>query len=135
MKVVILKGVTIPFRGDGRKFGYPTANIRAETQLAEGVYFGYADLGEYIARPALIFVGVPLTIEDQEQRVEAHLLDIPDEDYYGQSLTVRIHHFHRPNQRFESVEKLLTAMRLDAAEARRWFVKNPIAGSSRGGDT
>jgi riboflavin kinase/FMN adenylyltransferase len=124
MKPVTLNGQVARFRGNGRQLGYPTANIRSDTKLAEGVYFGFADLVDYTNHRALIFVGVPTTLGDDERRVEVHILDIPDVDYYDQSLSVRIEHFYRPNKRFDSVEELITVMHVDEAQARAWFAKN-----------
>ena len=135
MTVVTLSGEVTPFRGNGRQLGYPTANIRSDTDLAEGVYFGYADLAEYIDKPSLIFIGIPKTMGDVERRVEVHILDIPDIDYYAQTLTVSIVHFHRPNKRFDSVDELKVAMRSDEDNARSWFVKNPLAKSGDVSDT
>jgi riboflavin kinase/FMN adenylyltransferase len=124
MKPVKLSGQVVKFKGDGRRLGYPTANIRTDTHLSEGVYFGFADLASFNARPSLIFIGVPTTLGEQEQRVEVHVLDIPDVDYYDQALSVRIEHFHRPNKRFENVEELVAAIRSDEDHARSWFAKN-----------
>ena len=123
MNAVTLNGQVTAFAGTGRRLGYPTANMRTETTLAEGVYFGLADLAEFSARPSLIFIGVPTTVGDHDRRVEVHLLDIPDIDYYDQPLSVKIEHFHRPNEHFKSVDELVAAMRADEAEARRWFAK------------
>jgi FAD synthase len=124
MKPVTLTGRVTKFRGNGRHLGYPTANIRSDTNLDEGVYFGFADLTTYHNYPALVFIGVPTTMGDTERRVEVHVLDIPDIDYYGQTIRVRIEHFYRRNKRFESVEELITVMRVDEAQARSWFAKN-----------
>ena|SRR6185369_11047506 len=121
MQPVTLSGVTIPYKGNGRKLGYPTANLSVATDLADGVYFGFADLGELKDRPALIFIGVPITVGDTERRVEAHLLDVSDKDYYGQSMTLRISHYHRPNQPFENIGQLIEAIKADEAVARQWF--------------
>jgi len=116
-----LSGTVVRFSGNGRKLGYPTANIKVETDLGEGVYFGYANLDEHVNSPALIFIGEPKVIEDKTWRVEAHLLDIEDKDYYDQQLKVKILHFHRPNQFFDSSEKLVDAMKADETAARAWF--------------
>lgn len=114
-------GVVTAFSGNGRKLGYPTANIVTKTDLADGVYFGYADLADYQNHPALIFIGVPVSVGDTERRLEAHLLDIADQDYYGQRLNVTIMKFHRPNQKFTNLEQLMDAMKLDEAAGRQWF--------------
>ena len=116
-------GKTKPYKGNGRKLGYPTANIDVATDLKDGVYFGYADLARFKNHPALIFIGAPTTMGDKERRVEAHLLDIPDADYYDRKIQLNIMHFHRPNQHFVSVEELKEAMQADEAAARKWFKK------------
>jgi riboflavin kinase/FMN adenylyltransferase len=126
MLPVQLQGVAKPYQGNGRQLGYPTANIAADTDLQDGVYFGYADLGEFKQQPALIFIGIPTTLGDTERRVEAYLLDIPDQDYYDQTLTVYIREFHRPNQKFADFATLLQAIQTDEVQAREWFTSNPF---------
>lgn len=125
MQPVTLNGIVKPYKGNGRKLGYPTANLNVETDLKDGVYFGFADLGEMRDKPALIFVGIPTTVGDTERRVESYLLDIPDEDYYGQKLTVTIGHFHRSNKTFENLDQLMDAIKDDELTARKWFAKKP----------
>lgn len=117
----ILSGTVTRFKGDGRRLGYPTANLTTETDLKDGVYFGHADLAEWQSQPALIFVGTPDTLGETERRVEAHLLDIPDKDYYDLSLNLKIEHYHRPNQKFPGVKELQKTMRADEVAARAWF--------------
>jgi riboflavin kinase/FMN adenylyltransferase len=124
VKPITLTGTTKPFEGYGRSLGYPTANIAVSTDLADGVYFGFADLGTIVHNPALIFIGTPITLGQHGRRVEAHLLDIPDTDYYDQTLTLTLHTFHRPNQKFESMETLVAAMKSDETVARSWFLTN-----------
>lgn len=116
-----LTGTVTPFAGDGRSLGYPTANIMTHTDLTDGVYFGFANLGPYTRHPALIFVGIPTTMGQVERRVEAHLLDIPDQDYYGLKLELELIEYHRANRTFTSIEELQTAMRHDESVARAWF--------------
>ena len=121
-----LAGEVTRYAGHGREFGYPTANIAAATDLADGVYFGRADLAGHKHHPAMIFIGTPTTVGDTERRVEAHLLDIPDHDYYGQRLIVEVLHFSRPNVTFGSVKELLVAMKDDEAAGRAWFAQHPL---------
>ena len=121
MTEVILQGTVARFKGNGRRLGYPTANIQTDTDSKDGVYFGYADLDRFKHHPALIFIGVPTTMGDTERRVEVHLLDIPDEDHYGQALSAVPKQYHRPNQTFDSVEELLKVMKDDETAAREWF--------------
>ncbi len=116
-----LSGVIETFEGKGRGFGYPTANISANTKLEDGVYFGFANLGVYKHHPTLIFVGTPTTVGATTNRVEAHLLDIADNDYYGKQLELEICHFHRPNQHFGTMKELVSAMKADELAGRSWF--------------
>lgn len=121
-----IEGVVTPFQGNGRKFGYPTANLKSETDLADGVYFGFADMAEFTNHPAVIFIGTPTTVGDKERRIEAHLLDIPDKDYYDQTLKLSLEHYHRPNKTFKDVEALKQVMADDDVSARLWFGHSSI---------
>jgi riboflavin kinase/FMN adenylyltransferase len=116
-----LSGIVQPFKGNGRRLGYPTANLSVQTDLVDGVYFGWANLTQFVHQPALIFIGVPTTVGDTERRVETHVLDIPDVDYYGQQLTIVIRYFHRPNQTFTTIDQLIAVMKTDEQIARQWF--------------
>jgi riboflavin kinase/FMN adenylyltransferase len=119
-----LRGTVRHFKGNGRKLGYPTANIDANTNLADGVYFGFADLEQYTHQPALVFIGTPTTVGDTGRRVETHLLDIADVDYYGHDITLDVQFFHRSNLTFDSIDELLVAMKNDETTARAWFATN-----------
>ncbi|MEK7594546.1 MAG: riboflavin kinase [Patescibacteria group bacterium] len=121
---VKVSGLVTRFKGNGRRLGYPTANLTTETNIDDGVYFGYADLATWHKQPAIIFVGVPTTVGDTVRRVEVHLLDIPDQDYYDQMLNVDIRYFHRTNQTFDSIERLLEVMKDDEVAARAWFAES-----------
>lgn len=118
---VQISGEVTEYKGNGRKLGYPTANINVPTDLADGVYFGYADLSEFDHHPTIIFIGTPTTMGDTERRVEAHLFDIPDKNYYGLNLRLDVEKFHRENQTFPSKEALIKVMHEDEQTARDWF--------------
>jgi riboflavin kinase/FMN adenylyltransferase len=121
MQPVTLGGVVTQFQGNGRKLGYPTANIHTDTPLDDGVYFGRANLQVFKEHPALVFIGVPTTVGDTKRRLEVHLLDIPDEDYYDTALEVTLLEFYRPNQTFRDVTELQMVMKADEVAARDWF--------------
>jgi riboflavin kinase / FMN adenylyltransferase len=121
MQPVTLSGIVTRFKGDGRRLGYPTANLVIDTDLKDGVYFGFADLDKWLKQPALIFIGTPDTMGETDHRVEAYLLDIPDKDYYDLPLKLTIKYFHRGNQKFSDVKELLKAMKADETAALYWF--------------
>ncbi len=116
-----LDGIVTRFKGDGRRLGYPTANLSVETDAKDGVYFGFTDLDGHEDHPSIIFIGVPTTMGEDKRRVESHLLDIPDKDYYGLKMSVTLAHYHRPNQTFSGMDELMKTMRQDEAAARSWF--------------
>ena len=120
-KFEALRGRAVPLDGRGRSLGYPTANIKSKTNHTNGIYFGFADLDGYHKHPALIFVGTPTTVGDKDRRVEAHLLDIEDKDYYGLDISLDIKKFNRQNKTFGSIEELKIAMKDDEIAARKWF--------------
>ncbi|HUC87024.1 MAG TPA: riboflavin kinase [Candidatus Saccharimonadales bacterium] len=124
--IAALSGTVTRFQGNGRQLGYPTANLITATPLSDGIYFGFANLADYRLRPALIFIGTPTTVGDTKRRVEAHLLDIPDRDYYGGELVLDIRHYHRPSRTLSSRQALITLIQADEAAARRWFGHNPL---------
>lgn len=126
-----LSGIVTRFKGDGRRLGYPTANLAVKTDITDGVYFGFADMAGFRKHPSIIFVGVPTTTGDIRRRVEAHLFDIPDEDYYDQHLELSLNYFHRANQTFADIDELKKVMHADEAAARRWFADSDRAGAAR----
>jgi FAD synthase len=132
MPPVQLSGTITRFKGDGRRLGYPTANLTTQTDLKDGVYFGFADLAQWSNHPAVIFVGTPTTMGEKSRRVEAHLLDIPDTDYYDRPLNLDIRHYHRANQTFAGMEQLSEAMRADEAAARQWFAVSSSDAATQG---
>jgi riboflavin kinase / FMN adenylyltransferase len=119
-----IQGIVTPFSGNGRKLGYPTANLKSQTRLNDGVYFGFADMAEFVNHPAIIFIGTPTTVGDKKRRVEAYLLDIPDKDYYQNRLKIELRHYHRQNETFKDIETLRQIIIKDEADARNWFSKN-----------
>lgn len=124
-------------RGDrrGRDFGYPTANLVPIEPLItplEGVYACRAWLPQDLDRnvqathgqdcpcyAAAVSVGKPPMFENARGRVEAYLIDFPDQNLYGRMIVLQFLKRLRPQQKFESVDALLAQMAQDVAEARR----------------
>lgn len=118
---IMISGIVTRFKGNGRRLGYPTANITTNTDAKDGVYFGFADMASFVHHPSIIFVGTPTTMGDTERRVEVHLFDIPDKDYYDENITAKLLHYHRENQTFASVDELVKTMKGDETAARQWL--------------
>lgn len=107
-------------RGEGRAFGFKTANLHIPDQLraiGDGVYAAWAEVdGERYK--AAVNVGVPATFADASTATcEAHLLDF-DADLYGQSITVEFRHWLRPMRKFDDVEELVATVKSNIAWVR-----------------
>ncbi|MEX0706137.1 MAG: bifunctional riboflavin kinase/FAD synthetase [Nitriliruptoraceae bacterium] len=115
-----LIGEVVAGDGRGRTIGVPTANVAISDGLvvpARGVYVALAHVDD-VAVPAVVNVGVRPTVTDGvEQTVEVHVID-RDVDLYGQQLTVDLVDRIRGEQRFDSVDDLVAAIRADIDVAR-----------------
>ena len=123
-----ISGIVTRYKGNGRKFGYPTANIECPTDLDEGVFVGFTTLKfnklKLHTIPSIIFIGFPETLNETNKRLETHLFDIPDIDYYGAEVSVEIHEKLRNSEKFDSIDELIRQMKHDENNARQWFKQN-----------
>lgn len=120
----ILSGKVIPGHQLGRTLGSPTANLVLPEGLAEprhGVYVCHA-LVDGQTYPAVTNIGRRPTVGGDHTSVEAWLLDF-DGDLYGKKLTLAFHCFLRPEEKFDSLEDLRSAVRKDAENTRKYLEK------------
>ncbi len=115
-----LTGTVKKFSQEGRKLGYPTANIECEANAPEGVFVGYTKLINK-RLPSIIFVGTPITLGETLKRAESHILDYEDKDLYGQSIQIEIERKLRDNEKFNSRVDLIKQMKQDEQLARKYF--------------
>ena len=95
-------------RGEGRDFGFKTANLHVPEMmkvLGDGVYaaYAYVDGTRY---KAAVSVGVAPTFENAQANVEVHILDF-DGDIYGNSIKVEFTNWLRPMMTFPSIDELI----------------------------
>lgn len=122
-----VEGMVVQGKARGRQFGIPTANISSENEILprKGVYAGWARLpGEQIYQ-TVINIGTNPTFERADTvHLEAHLLDFPGSELYGQRLNIFFTQRLRDEQRFDSVEELKAMIQRDIQEARA-ILKTP----------
>lgn len=106
-------GTVIHGLGNGRKLGFPTANIAIDTppELEKGVYAVWVKVDSQ-RRMGMLYVGTRPTLDLQQLTYEIHLFGFR-KSLYGKSISFRILRKIRNEQRFESVEKLIAAMQQD----------------------
>jgi len=103
--------------------GFPTANVAVPAEIllpGDGIYAGWYVDTDGRSRAAAISVGRRLTFhaEAESSVLEAYVLDF-DGDLYGRPARVRFVERLRGDERFDSVDALLSQMALDVAATRR----------------
>ncbi len=115
-----IKGVVKKFSGNGRRLGYPTANIEVDDDAPEGIFFGYTTL-EGRKLPSIIFIGAPITLGIMNKRAESYILDFVDRDLYDTRIELEIVKKLRDNHKYGSVEQLIEQIKLDVQDAAYFF--------------
>ena len=121
----MLTGTVVTGRKLGHKLGFPTANIELPEGVIvprHGVYACRAFVGDK-GYMAVCNVGNRPTVEGHQIRTETWLLDFAG-DLYGQSVTLEFLYFLRPEQRFQSLEALKSAVLRDAENTRKFFANS-----------
>ncbi len=112
-------GEVIKGRHLGSSIGFPTINLKPDDKKVipkYGVYYStvLVDGKEYLG---LTNVGVKPTVGSDSVLLETYIYDF-DRDIYGQTVTVSLREFKRPEKKFESVEELKKALANDIEEGK-----------------
>jgi len=104
----------------GREIGYPTANLELGTYLRPR-YGIYAVTGRVIGSGEVLKgaanLGIRPTFDPPRELLEPYFFDF-DADLYGREIEVALHHFLRPEAKFEGLDDLKAQMAEDCARAR-----------------
>ena len=118
-KLQSIKGTVVHGRKEGRKIGFPTANIQTNLDLSmleQGIYVSrikvwgewYISATSYGNAPVFDFWQVVL---------ETHILDF-DMDIYDQEVELELVQFIRPVMKFDSLESLIERIKIDCEKVR-----------------
>jgi riboflavin kinase/FMN adenylyltransferase len=115
-----VEGKIIHGDGRGKELGWPTANMELGNYLRPkyGIYAVRVHLDDGSEHDGVASLGVRPMFDPPQELLEAVLFDF-DGDLYGRTIEVALHHYLRPEAKFDSVEALMAQMDQDAAEARR----------------
>lgn len=122
-----VSGVIVHGAARGRELlGFPTANADLPPHTAvpgDGVYAGWLSRlapaeGHESRWPAAISVGTNPTFDGAERTVEAYALDRDDLELYGLRMAVDFTARIRGQERFDSIDELIVAMRRDVDRCR-----------------
>jgi riboflavin kinase/FMN adenylyltransferase len=121
----VLTGEVVKGTGTGRKFLFPTLNLRAEQELlpGRGVYITRTVLeGEPSSHRSVTNVGVRPTVNGSGLTIETHLLDYSGNFTPGR-IEVRFWKRLRDEKRFAGVEALKEQIGKDVTKANRFFAR------------
>ena len=118
----ILTGQVVQGKQLGRTIGFPTANLNLPTDKfipCQGVYSikAFNILPDQKPLFGVMNIGNRPTVAGQDLSVEVHLFDW-DGDLYGETITVSVESFIRPEQKFESLDSLKEQIAHDCKTAR-----------------
>ena len=110
-------------RGDGRggrELDCPTANIRLGDyqRPAYGIYSVRVRLDGEKEFAGVASFGIRPMFDPPVELLEANLFGFSG-DLYGRRIEVGLHHYIRPEMKFDSMERLAARIQEDASEARR----------------
>ena len=137
----LMPGLVVPGREQGRRLGFPTANLEpySKEQLPpeDGVYTGHACLGQGFEQAwagqdryaAAISIGRCETFSHGVWQIEAYLLDYPVDapDLYHQHLLLSFGQRIRDQAKFDSPEELNRAIESDCRLVRQ-HLQQPAQG-------
>jgi riboflavin kinase / FMN adenylyltransferase len=116
-----IDGVVVHGAKRGRTIGIPTANIRTDSELLvrPGIYAVTMSVEGGPPLPAVASLGTnPTFVESGGLVLEVHVLDGGD-DYYDKRVRTAFVAHLRDEAKYDSIEALLTQIRLDIDAARR----------------
>jgi riboflavin kinase/FMN adenylyltransferase len=122
----MLNGKVVNGKQLGGKIGYPTANINIEEDYKlipkTGVYVVKSSIDNVLVF-GMMNIGFRPTVNGKHQTIEVHFFDF-NANLYGQNLTVEILYFLRDEEKFSSVETLISQLETDKLNALDYLQNN-----------
>jgi riboflavin kinase / FMN adenylyltransferase len=118
-----ISGLVVPGQQLGRTLGFPTANIDylpIKFLPRLGVYCVRIDTEQEQQLQAVMNIGKRPTVNGQSTSVELHILNWSG-DLYGQSLTIYLDQFLRPEQKFAGLPELTKQIQADCVAAQEFY--------------
>lgn len=112
----IIQGTVVIGKQLGRTIGYPTANIQVghpkKLIPSIGVYSGKIIISGVTYKAAINIGYNPTTDLDRIIKIEAFIIDF-SEDIYGEIIQLHIEQWIRPEEKFDTLESLKSAIESD----------------------
>lgn len=110
----------------GRTIGFPTANIQLNHPdkliPANGVYAVTVSFAshKYADKYGMMNIGMKPTVIGKALTIEVNIFDF-DEDIYDKNISVAVHHYLRPEQKFDGIEMLKAQLHQDKITVEKYF--------------
>lgn len=117
-------GTVVSGEKRGRTIGFPTANLKIDTDALlpkPGVYAVKVNYKNMLYEGlASLGTNQTFTPDRKQLKLEIHILDF-NQNIYGETLSVEWHYFLREEKKFNDVDQLIIAMHEDVRNARKLF--------------
>ena len=112
-----IRGVVVSGKREGRKIGYPTANISTSDSLIpeKGVYAVRVQVNRGVWMKGMVNLGTQPTFGGRQFQIEVHIFDF-DLDIYGDEVTIAFVNRIRAEKRFNSIEALQRQLHEDKVQ-------------------
>jgi riboflavin kinase/FMN adenylyltransferase len=114
-----IRGIVVSGKQEGRKIGFPTANIFSSDGLIPeyGVYAVHVQVNRGEWKQGMANLGTQPTFGGRQFQIEVHLFDFSG-DLYGEELTVAFVQRIRSEKRFESLDQLVAQLQQDRLQCQ-----------------
>lgn len=110
-----LSGIVTHGKKNGRKLGFPTANVKIKENYklipADGVY-AVKVCNKYKKLDGMLNIGHRPTVGGEHKTIEVHIFDFED-DIYDSEISLEFIERVREERKFESIEQLKSQLMLD----------------------
>lgn len=115
----IITGIVVKGHGDGKKLGFPTANISLSSpiDLPYGVYACTTEIDNKVYKGVLHY-GPRLVFDETIPQFEVHIFHFK-KNLYGKELSVEVGTFIRKTKNFANKQALVAQIKRDCEEAKK----------------
>ncbi|NLK20809.1 MAG: bifunctional riboflavin kinase/FAD synthetase [Epulopiscium sp.] len=115
-------GKIVKGRNLGHKLGYPTANIlpyKDRIYPPEGVFITRTKYKAKVYN-SVTNIGFNPTVNGKVKNIETHMIDF-NKSIYDEEIEVEFHKWIRKEQKFSNLQGLMSQLKLDVNESKRYF--------------
>ncbi len=116
-----IRGDVVSGEKNGRKFGFPTANVDPDNPLLppDGIYASWLTDPEHGRLQAATYIGTRPTLDGEHRVVESFCIDVEEPfDIYGHHVEIAFVETVRGDRKFDSIDAMIEQMHRDVDDVR-----------------